>query len=440
MKRFFSQFGKAFQVGTTVGGPSLVVQTLIATFFSIDQNFVTEAIGQTLPKGVDTANVPVTSESTTPLRSWVFPGQEELNLASLIDTQYFVQRPMVGTLNINAGNYQVSLLQNASNLWQLCEMYSNRIINEFFIDTRDLVPGYNDASNRAAYEAQQFLMEHNDPRATTDIDQGNILDATTNFSLNDQEVTNQRKDYDNIKTVVALVHRQLPYDTYSFYSLPTNLVYETETFLNETGYSEHDVVNMFRIKFPGLVVNQVQDLKFGTVINRSSIEKHGLRRYEGESIYFYTGPLNEFAPTFRYYSSLITTWNAYNERLRSGAITMRFRPDIRVGTRLTYVSTTYNGDVVVSDYYIQRVSHSFSANAGASRTTVDLVRGIVRGGLGLSTSPESQLIWQHPTDDSFGSSLHPNPYVVVASEDVMLKGKDLPQPATIPVAKPAPKK
>src|ERR1700748_3814119 len=46
MRRFYSQFVTAFNLGAARGGPSVVVQTMLAIFFSLKQNFVTRAIGQ----------------------------------------------------------------------------------------------------------------------------------------------------------------------------------------------------------------------------------------------------------------------------------------------------------------------------------------------------------------------------------------------------------
>jgi hypothetical protein len=92
---------------------------------------------------------------------------------------------------------------------------------------------------------------------------------------------------------------------------------------------------------------------------------------------------------------------------------MRFRPDIRVGTRMTYVKTIANGNQIIVDYYVQRVSHAYSAIQGGSRTTLDLVRGLQRDGVSVEPFRQSHLFWTHE-----GGSLDPNPYEVVISEDV----------------------
>ena len=48
----------------------------------------------------------------------------------------------------------------------------------------------------------------------------------------------------------------------------------------------------------------------------------------------------------------------------------RFKPSIRVGTRLRF---TRRGRVY--DYYVQGVHHGFSKDPGASRSTLTLTRG-----------------------------------------------------------------
>lgn len=418
MRQFYSQFVQAFTLGIAQGGPSLVVQTILAIFFSLRQNFVTRAVGQAInPFQLQTEQLDRMSLTATPMRMWTFPGDPSRSLFSFIDTSSFVQTPMVGAMLAPA-----TLLQDASNLWQLCEMYSNRVVNEFFIDTRDLVAGYDAAHKRTGFFAKKFLATFGDDSVDQEQDAQTLSDA---MSLSEVSAS----DFEPIEaetkgSVIALVHRQLPYDTYSFYALPTTIVYETEVFQNQTGKSSHDVQNMFRIRFPGMVEGVTQDLQFGVVLNRKSVEKHGLRRYEGESIYPWTNVkqataegrdiIKSYLPTFEFYRSLVTTWFAYNERLVSGSMTLRFRPDIRCGTRLTFVKKV-NSYLHVTDFYVQRVSHTYSPNAGQSRTSVDLVRGIERDGLRVEPHQESHLLWSDK-----GGSLDPNPYEVVQSEDLLV--------------------
>jgi hypothetical protein len=426
MREFFSQFVQAFTIGAAQGGPSLVVQTLLAKFFSIQQNFVTRADGQRF-LSYEQPNINRASLNASPLKMWSFPGDSSRSLFSFLDTSMFVQTPMVGALLA-----QATLLHDAANLWSLCEMYSNRVVNEFFIDTRDLVPGYDTSTKRMAHFAKKFLARYGDD-STSQIADAQTLSDAMSLSVAAQS------DFEPIEaesrgSVIALVHRQLPYDTYSFYSLPTTVIYETEVFSNDTGTGSHDILNMFRMRFPGLVEPIPQDLQFGVVINRRSIEKHGLRRYEGESVYPWTNVkqateegraiIKSFIPTFEFYRSLVTTWHAYNERLLSGNMTMRFRPDVRVGTRLTFVKSV-NGYLHVTDYYVQRVQHTYSPNAGQSRTTVDLVRGVQRDGLSVEPYQESHLLW---SDE--GGSLNPNPYEVVQSQDLFTASTNANVPAT----------
>jgi len=424
IQKFFSQFVKAFTEGQAQGGPSLVVQTMLAIFFSIRQNFVTTSVGAEVP----TSDEPALQSG--PLRSWRFPGTRDISLFSYIDLSSFVQTPMVGALVVEG-----TVLQNAGNLWQLCDMYANRLVNEFFIDTRDLVDGYDAPHKRAGYFAQQFLKGQGDDGT----DQKQKIDSLQRTITLAPELLEDSKNKPELLSkiaaadfnhspqsgngagsVIALVHRQYPYDTFSFYMLPTTVIYETEVFDVALERGSHDILNFFRVRFPGLVEGVSQDLQFGTTINRLSCEQHGIRRFEGESIYPYVndktdnnGFISSFQPTFDYYMSCVTAWYAYNERLLEGTMTMRFRPDIRIGTRLTFVYTR-KGKVQVSDFYVQRVSHTYTPQPNTSRTTVDLVRGVER--LDVSTvgdSPETHLYWTNE-----GRSLDPDPYETVVSEDI----------------------
>lgn len=437
---FFAQFLRSFTEGFAQGGPSLVVQTMLAIFFSMRQNFVTRTIGAELP----TQDEP--SLSIGPLRPWRFPGKPTISLFSFIDLSSFVQTPMVGALVADA-----SLLQNGGNLWNLCDMYSNRIVNEFFIDVRDLVDGFDAAHKRTAYFAEKFLDAFGSGQDSDYIAQQTKIDALVRAMTLVPELLSDDKDKpealnsivsrdfsqsetsaDGAGSVVALVHRQYPYDTFSFYKLPTSLVYETEVFDVSLEHGSHDILNFFRIRFPGLVEGVAQDLQFGLTINRISIEKHGIRRYEGESIYPYVNSrlagentINSYQPTFEFYMSCVTAWHAYNERLLSGSIAMRFRPDIRVGTRLTFVCS-HRGHIRVFDFYVQVVSHQYSSTQGQSRTTVEIVRGIERASeMTIGDLAEAHLYWSHE-----GRSLDPDPMEIVVSEDVFGSAREIQVPST----------
>lgn len=420
----FTQFTKAFAVSQPIGGPSVVVQSLLAIFFSLDQNFVTRSIGATL----DATTIPNSTLTTlVPMRPFLFPNST-VRLSSFLDLSSFVQKPMVGALSA----VQPALAQNAANLWALGEQYANKAFNEFFVDTRDLVDGYADSHNRNGYYAQQFLNQFGDNGG----DQNAALKviAATSSLVNSDTVSIEQTSTATVDSVIALVHRQRPYDTYSFFALPNSVVFETEVFSNDTGRSSRDVRNMFRVRLPGRVEGIIQDANFGVVVNQDSINKHGLRMLEVESIYIQTNSsspkaklLNGYSPAFQFYMSLLTAWNAYNEFLHSGSMVMRFRPDIRIGTRLTFIKTV-GPDIFVQDFYVERVNHNYSAKQGASRTTLDLSRGISRQGVAVVPNRESHLFW---TDK--GASLSPDPYTIVQSRDLFAlktNGK-LPDPTTL---------
>ena len=148
--RFYSEFLRVFQLKSFVGGPSRVIQAFLSMFFSIKPTTITRAIG----KQGDSRRGDVGT-----INQWRFPGHPTASLFSLIDTKSFMQAPMVGAALANA-----SALVSAANLWQLCSLHANGLVNEFFIDVRDLVPGFDDSMNRAAIFAQRFLQKHRQTR------------------------------------------------------------------------------------------------------------------------------------------------------------------------------------------------------------------------------------------------------------------------------------
>lgn len=389
--RFWEQFVGGFTEGKAQGGPSLVVQTMLSVFFNLQQSFTTIGAG-----------------AFSPLKPWLIPGTDQ-PLFQVIDLKSFVQVPMVGSLDTNP-----SLLQNAANLWSLCDMYANRVVNEFFIDVRDLVVGYDAAHKRMGELARDYL--NGVSPSSAEEQEAGIERVTREMSLDAlAEADFADLQYSEVQQRVAIVHRQMPYDTESFYALPTTVVYSTECFSSDIGYASHDIVNMFRMRVPGVIEGVAQDLQFGVHINRDSIEQHGLRRYEGETIYAWTDTTDglDYALAYKFFTALVTTWHAYNERLKAGTLSTRYRPDIRVGTRLTYVKK--NGETtIVEDYYVQQVSHNFSPEPNASRTSLQLVRGVERTGLTVEPYRESHLFI-----DSNGKNLDPDPYEVVISEDLL---------------------
>ncbi len=395
---FYAEFSNGFtDKATYIGGPSQLVQGILNTFYAITQSFVLKGLGKDAPSNL------------LPFR---FPGLLDESLFSLVDTNTYIQAPMVGAIVQN-----VNLLSSASNLWSLCDLYSNKIVNEMFIDVRDVNLYGELAINQAETFAQALLLRNGvtdsreqresiqelaasisglDPKAMRDHVTGSGAVAA------DQRASSRLVKPEN--TVMAMVHRQRPFDTVSFYLLPTNTVYETEVFELNVSRSAADIRNTFRIRLTGgsgqaAAVDEVtQDVMFGLTVNRDSIMKHGIKRYDGESIFPFitekdvrlsSGQVKlAYAEMFHFYLGLVTTWHAYNELLWSGTISMRLRPDIRIGTRLS-LHLEEHGSTEIYDYYIQGVEHNFTPEPGGSRTTLQIVRGVVRS----SSGPETNLLW-----------------------------------------------
>jgi hypothetical protein len=393
---FHLALSSAFTDPAVAGGPSLLVQTMISAFYNLDKRFVSK-LGGGDPRE---------------LKPFRFPGFDAESLINLVDTNTFIQAPMVGALFHNP-----SVLMSANNLWALCDMYSNRIVNEMFIDVRDVNMHGTHASDHASEFAQAVLARNGEGgdeqraaiRELAASRSGLSLDALRsgeNSSTNqaDQRAALRMGKVEN--SVMAMVHRQLPFDTVSFYLLPTNVVMETEVFEYNVNRSEREVFNTFRIGLPGgtgqapYVDELVQDMAYGLTINRDSIMKHGIKRYDGQSLYHMASANsskpkvdrrkgeNEFDEMYHYYLAMVTTWYAYNELLWSGTISMRLRPDIRVGTRLSFYYNEH-GHEEIMDFYIQSVEHTFTPEPGSGRTTLGIIRGVSRS----SDGPETRLLW-----------------------------------------------
>lgn len=320
-----------------------------------------------------------------------------VTLLSLLNVSAFVQTPIFGyALAQSPGVTQ------AGNVWNLLDGYANRIVNEFFIDVRDFVQAEFNTLKHLG-DVVSPLLKGGD-RAKQNILKLKIAaEGVFNQSTLEQDFSGTVNSAVNSPPmpVVALVLRQQPYDRDAFRLLPVNNLDFQEVFEYDEAFSTHDVVNFFKINFPDLGPTS-WELIFGVKVNLDSIPKFGIRRLEGETRYsfadsaagdsFRDGDSTEiFGDVYRYYIELLSTWYAGNELLRSATLTCRFRPEIRIGTRLRYLRV----DGKILSYYVQSVNQAFSVAPGASRTQLTLVRGYVEGQNDLPNN----LIW---TSDGSG--------------------------------------
>lgn len=328
---------------------------------------------------------------------WTLPSVQDavtgrpVSLLSLLNVTAFVQTPIFGySLPQSPGVTQ------AGNVWNLLDGFANRLVNEFFIDVRD-------------FSQREFdVLKHLGDLVAARMNPTDVLDQQAmklkvagsgvfNRSTLDQDLSGTVNGAVNSPPmpVVALVLRQQPYDRDSFRLLPTHIMDYEEVYDYDEAFSTHDVVNFFKVNFPDL--GPVQwELIFGIKVNLDSIPKYGIRRLEGETRYpFVTASAGDsyndgdanavFGDAYLYYISLLTTWYACNDLLRSATMTCRFRPEIRVGTRLRY----HRVDGKVLSYYVQAVNHSFAVGPGQSRTQLTLVRGYIEGQADLPNN----LVW-----------------------------------------------
>jgi hypothetical protein len=322
-------------------------------------------------------------------------------LISLLDVTTYVQNP----LPFYAIAEPPGIIQ-AGNVWSLLESYANPVVNEFFVDVRDVNPQERKFRELASANAKAKFYSGNP------VDVAN-QDAAVRAALNSDVFRQSATRTDSGSTVpgsvdgtsvVALVMRQRPYDADAFNALPFTEVDSTEIETFEPARSSHDVFNWFRVRFPGLDV-KLQELVAGIRTVPQSIAKFGFRRMEAETRYMFSSSdasvtfnkgstKTDFGDVFRAYIDLLSTWYSQNEFWYAGSLSMRFKPSIRIGTRFRL---TRRGRV--SDYYVQGVHHSFAKDPGASRSTFTLTRGRVVNSATVPLIPVGD--FQH---DGFGIS------------------------------------
>ncbi len=316
-------------------------------------------------------------------------GDNPTQLVSLLDVTTFVQNP----LPFYAIAEPPGIIQ-AGNVWSLLESYANPVLNEFFVDVRDLTAqerqfrAATSASAKANFYAGNAADVASQDATVQAVLGSNLFRQSSTRSEGGATVPSSADG----TSVVALVMRQRPYDADAFNALPVVEVDVTEVETSELARSSHDVFNWFRIRFPNLDV-KVQELVAGIRMVPQSIAKFGFRRMEAESRYMFTSSAasvtfsqgstkTDFGDVFRQYVDLLSTWFAQNEFWYAGTLTMRFKPSVRVGVRLRL---TRRGKIY--DFYVQGVQHSFSKEPGASRSTLTLTRGRVVSSATVPLSP-----------------------------------------------------
>jgi hypothetical protein len=343
---------------------------------------------------------------------WLFSSNPQLSLMNLVDLSTHVQAPMFG--------YWVPSrlsLSESGTMWNLLHTLSNPCLNEFFIDVRDLGPGYDQHLRYAEDVTSSYL----DPADVSR--QRGVRSAVAN-DFGRYESNQELKRLDSVsrgRSALALIHRQHPYDTGMFDALPTHIVDESELLPGSLSLhrNSQDVKNFFRVRAPALPQLDQENL-YGIRVNRESIRRHGFKRDQIETLFPLASGSTALAyangtqrtaditpAVYAYYSGIRSTWFAHNEEMLSGTLPVRFRPDIRVGNALKLTRTLRSGTGTVKlviKFYIQGVKHNFNAQQGSSSTTLTLVRGVIQD----KKRPEANLFWT-----SKGPRLLDNPYEVL---------------------------
>lgn len=304
-------------------------------------------------------------------------GANPTQLVSLIDVATYAQNP----LPFYAVAEPPGIVQ-AGNVWSLLESYANPVLNEFFIDVRDVNSQERQFRTLTSASAKATFFAGNEADVAA---QDVTVKAVLGSSLFRQSSSRSEggatvPSSSDGTSVVALVLRQRPYDADAFNALPFTEVDVTEVESSELARSSHDVFNWFRLRFPNLDV-KVQELVAGIRMVPQSIAKFGFRRMEAETRYMFSSSAasvtfskgstkTDFGDVFRQYVDLLSTWFGQNEFWYAGTIAMRFKPSVRVGTRLRL---SRRGQLY--DFYVQGVHHNFGKEPGSSRSTLTLTRG-----------------------------------------------------------------
>ena len=149
------------------------------------------------------------------------------------------------------------------------------------------------------------------------------------------------------------------------------------------GRSDEDVQNLFQMS-PRSSANMAIQMRsvltnFTPVVNQVSIARHGLRSWEGQTQFANYSKKNvagvvggsadnsQIRRNLVRWQLLMDHWFQHNIEYLSGTITMRSRPDIRVGYRLDWEDRN-------ESYYVEGVQHQW-AYPGAMQTTLSVSRG-----------------------------------------------------------------
>lgn len=154
------------------------------------------------------------------------------------------------------------------------------------------------------------------------------------------------------------------------------VVHNTDVVSSTLGRSDEDVFNVFQMYATS--VNSAQGYRdvmnaFCPLVNQISVARHGLRVREVTTDFANYPPGND-AKEYRTprqnlvrWQLLFDHWYQHNHEYRTGSITMRGRPEIRVGYRLDWAERN-------ESFYVEAVSHQWQY-PGPLTTTVEVSRG-----------------------------------------------------------------
>lgn len=175
-------------------------------------------------------------------------------------------------------------------------------------------------------------------------------------------------------TPFKVVLRPYPFSRKDFEALFAHSVESTECMNFSVGTSTSEVRNWFRIHTDlgnGYQGDIATIARLGIIMPRS-IERFGLRRFEEYSQFIFDTGRRPSVDLIRSWNQKQVEWNWQNDKLLSGTITMRLRPDIRVGNRLVYSDKYHGGGY---SFYVDSVDHIYNY-PGASVTVVKVSRGV----------------------------------------------------------------
>lgn len=143
-----------------------------------------------------------------------------------------------------------------------------------------------------------------------------------------------------------------------FTDLPRHKIVSSDIREKNVGKSEHERINHV-VVVPGLDVNSI-DIGFQAVVNTPSIQRHGLRTYQGQTRYIADRKLGGFKTACKFFTHLLVDWFFLSHHYFNGTIIIDGRDEhIQLGNNLLI-------EDIGQLYHIEGYTHTYINQQGGS--------------------------------------------------------------------------